>query len=128
MARRAIGLAAAAPAAAIALIAVAASSFAKSSEPPASQADRLSTNCGTFPSKSIYPIARVYVLRGVGCLRARRIAQGYDHQGKEIGAWDCALSHVSGKDLFACGKGGAGGNIRKWPHALVTRGEGQPEG
>ena len=84
------------------------------------------TDCGTFPSTSIYPTARVTALRGVGCARALEVAKAYDSRGKQLGRWHCALSHGSGTDLFSCGKGGRRGNLRKWPHALVAKGEGTP--
>jgi hypothetical protein len=81
-----------------------------------------STDCGTFASSSVYSTARVIALRGVGCGRALDVAKSYDHDGKLLGHWRCALSHGSGPDLFSCGKGGEAGNLRKWPHALLVKG------
>jgi hypothetical protein len=86
------------------------------------------TDCGTFPSSSIYPTARVTALRGVGCVRALEVAKAYDKGGKQLGSWRCALAHGGGTDLFSCGKGGKRGNLRKWPHALLAKGEGAPTG
>jgi hypothetical protein len=86
------------------------------------------TDCGTFPSSSIYPTARVTALRGVGCGRALEVAKAYDKDGKQLGSWRCALAHGGGSDLFSCGKGGKRGNLRKWPHALIAKGEGSPTG
>ena len=37
--------------------------------------------CGTYKSDSIYPRARVVVIRGVACGRARRVAKHFDHSG-----------------------------------------------
>jgi hypothetical protein len=85
-----------------------------------------STDCGTYPSDSIYPTARVSAIRGVGCGRALDIAKAYDHDGKVLGGWSCALSHGGGPDLFSCGKGGKRGSLRKWPHALLAQGVGEP--
>jgi hypothetical protein len=107
-------------------------SFGGGSEkaPPAVRAERaryLTTDCGTFASTSIYPTARVTSLRGVGCARALEVAKAYDKHGKQLGAWRCALAHGSGTALFSCGKGGRRGNLRKWPHALLARGEGTPQ-
>jgi hypothetical protein len=86
------------------------------------------TDCGTIASTSIYPMARVTALRGVGCGRALEVAKAYDKSGKQLGSWRCALAHGGGTDLFSCGKGGKRGNLRKWPHALVAKGEGSPTG
>jgi hypothetical protein len=85
-----------------------------------------STGCGTFASSSVYPTARVIALRGVGCGRALDVAKSYDHDGKLLGHWRCALSHGGRPDLFSCGKGGKRGDLRRWPHALLARGEGTP--
>jgi hypothetical protein len=85
-----------------------------------------STDCGTFPSTSTYATARVISLRGVGCRRATEVAKAYDSAGRQLGSWRCALSHGDGSDLFSCGKGGRRGNLRKWPHALLAKGEGTP--
>ena len=101
------------------------------SQPRYVQAERAryaETDCGTFASTSIYPTARVTELRGVGCRRAREVAKAYDKSGKQLGKWRCALAHGGGTDLFSCGKGGKRGNLRKWPHALVAKGEGTPTG
>jgi hypothetical protein len=84
------------------------------------------TDCGTFPSTSIYATARVTALRAVTCARAIQVAKAYDSAGRQLGKWRCALSHSSGTDLFSCGKGGRRGNLRKWPHALLAKGEGTP--
>jgi hypothetical protein len=103
-------------------------SFGGGSEkvPPAARAEQArytTTDCGTFPSTSIYPTARVTALRGVGCARALDVAKAYDKSGKQLGKWRCALAHGGGTDLFSCGKGGHKGNLRRWPHALVAKGE-----
>ena len=87
-----------------------------------------STDCGTLASTSVYPTARVTALRGVGCGRALDVAKSYDHDGKLLGHWRCALSHGGGPELFSCGKGGKQGNLRRWPHALLAKGEGTPAG
>jgi hypothetical protein len=87
-----------------------------------------STDCGTFDSSSIYTTARVIALRGIGCTRALDVARAYDHNGKLLGHWRCALAHGGGTDLFSCGKGGRRGNLRRWPHALLAKGEGTPAG
>jgi hypothetical protein len=103
-------------------------SFGGGSEkvPPTARAEQArytATDCGTFASTSIYPTARVTALRGVGCTRALDVAKAYDKSGKQLGKWRCALAHGGGTDLFSCGKGGHKGNLRKWPHALVAKGE-----
>jgi hypothetical protein len=85
-------------------------------------------DCGTFASTSSYPTARVRALRGVRCARALDVAKAFDKSGKQLGKWRCALAHGGGTDLFSCGKGGHRGNLRKWPHALVAKGEGAPTG
>jgi hypothetical protein len=90
-------------------------------------AHRLATDCGTFASSSIYPTARVTALRRVSCATALKVAKAYDHSGKLVGRWACALSHGGGNDLFSCGKSGKSGNLRKWPHALAVEGEGSPQ-
>jgi hypothetical protein len=84
------------------------------------------TDCGTFDSTSIYPMASVFALRRVSCSRAIEVAKAYDGKGKVPGHWRCALAHGGGTVLFSCGKGGHRGNLRKWPHALVAKGEGSP--
>jgi hypothetical protein len=94
----------------------------------AQRARYASIDCGTYPSASIYPIGRVTALRGVGCSRALEIARAYDKTGKQLGKWRCALAHGGGTALFSCGKGGQIGNLRKWPHALLSKGEGTPGG
>jgi hypothetical protein len=68
----------------------------------------------------------VIALRGVGCARATQVSKAYDSAGRQLGSWRCALSHGGGPDLFSCGKGGRRGNLRKWPHALLVKGEGTP--
>jgi hypothetical protein len=93
---------------------------------PTERARYSGTDCGTFSSASIYPTARVTALRGVTCARALAVAKAYDASGRQLGKWRCALSHGGGNDLFSCGKGGRRGNLRKWPHALVAKGEGPP--
>jgi hypothetical protein len=85
-----------------------------------------STDCGTFDSSSTYTTARVIALRGVGCGRALDVARAYDRDGKLLGHWRCGLAHGGGIVLFSCGKGGHRGNLRKWPHALLAKGEGTP--
>jgi hypothetical protein len=85
-----------------------------------------STGCGTFSSSSIYGTARVIALRGVGCGRALDIAKSYDRDGKLLGGWRCGLSHGGGPYLVSCGKGGQRGNLRKWPRALLAKGERTP--
>ena len=82
------------------------------------------TDCGTFDSTSVYPMARVFALRRVSCSRAIEVAKAYDGKGKVPGHWHCALAHGGGAVLFSCGKGGHRGNLRKRPHALVAKGEG----
>jgi len=99
--------------------------------PPTVRPERaryVATDCGTFASTSIYPTARVTALRGVACGRALEVAKAYDKSGKQLGTWRCALAHGGGTALFSCGKGGRRGNLRKWPHALVARGEGAATG
>ena len=100
------------------------SSHHRSPAVPNERARYSATDCGTFPSTSIYPTARVTALRGVGCTRALEVAKAYDSRGKQLGRWRCALAHGAGTVLFSCGKGGRRGNLRKWPHALVAKGEG----
>jgi hypothetical protein len=85
-------------------------------------------DCGTYPSTSTYPLGRVTALHGVGCARALEIAKAYDKSGKQLGKWRCALAHGAGTALFSCGKGGHSGDLRRWPHALLARGEATPGG
>jgi len=86
------------------------------------------TDCGSFSSTSVYMTARVTALRGVRCGRALEVAKAYDSRGKQLGRCRCALAHGGGTVLFSCGKGGRQGNLRKWPHALLAKGEGTPTG
>ena len=58
------------------------------------------TDCGTFDSTSIYPLARVFALRRVSCSRAIEVAKAYDGQGKVPGHWRCALAHGGGSVLL----------------------------
>jgi hypothetical protein len=93
------------------------------SAPPDAAADRRS--CGTYSSDSIYPRARVFAVRGVGCHRARRVAKRFDHKGEPPGPWKCFLGHA-GRRLFSCGypPPEGGGPITAAQHALVARGVG----
>lgn len=78
--------------------------------------------CGTIHSTSIYSSARVIALRGVGCYKARRVAQHFDHSGDlTIGRWRCAYAHSDLPNLFSCGWP-ADGNLRQANHALLARG------
>jgi hypothetical protein len=94
--------------------------------PAALAAGQAKTNCGTFPSTSIYDKGRVFAIRGVGCRKAREVAKQYDHKGTAPGRWKCALAHGGGEALFSCGYGESSGNIRDWPHALLVKGVGAP--
>ena len=79
--------------------------------------------CGTITSTSIYPYARVYVLRGaVTCRGARRLAKRYDAYGTTPSHWRCALAHDDRPRLFSCGSGGRSGDLRRWPRALEAIG------
>jgi hypothetical protein len=82
--------------------------------------------CGTYKSESIYPRARVLVIRGVRCHRARRVARHFDHTGDELGHWQCGYAHGGGRRLFTCGRGGSG-SLQDRPHALKARGVGNPD-
>lgn len=112
----------------IALLAVAGALLAAASPGSADgpTARKAATDCGTYPSSSIYPTARVVVLRRVKCTVAREIAIAYDQAGKQPGKWRCALAHDDLPVLFSCGKGGKRGNIRKFPHAFLAKGVGAP--
>jgi hypothetical protein len=80
-------------------------------------------NCGTIASTSIYPYARVYVLRGtVTCRGARSLARRYDRYGTTPRHWRCALAHDDLPRLFSCGSGGRSGDLRRWPRALEAIG------
>ena len=69
------------------------------------------TDCGTFDSTSIYPLARVFALRRVSCSRAIEVAKAYDGQGKVPGHWRCALAHGGGSVLLLReGRPRGGGN------------------
>jgi hypothetical protein len=82
--------------------------------------------CGKISSTSSYDKAKVVAIRGVGCKKARRVARRYDHDGEQTGSWQCSLAHGDPPRLFSCGRGGESGDVRKWPHALVVKGVGQP--
>jgi hypothetical protein len=82
--------------------------------------------CGKISSTSAYDKAKVVAIRGVGCKKARRIARRYDHDSKQTGTWQCFLAHDDLPRLFSCGRGGESGDVRKWPHALVAKGVGEP--
>jgi hypothetical protein len=82
--------------------------------------------CGKISSTSVYDMAKVVAIRGVGCSKARKVARRYDHDSKQTGSWQCALAHDDLPRLFSCGRGGDSGDVRKWPHALVAKGVGQP--
>jgi hypothetical protein len=86
-----------------------------------------STDCGTYPSTSIYATGRVIAIRRVSCDRALAVAQAFDRSGKQLGRWRCGLSHADLPSLFSCGKGGKRGNLRRWPHALRAVGVGMPQ-
>jgi hypothetical protein len=81
--------------------------------------------CGTYKSDSIYPRARVVVIRGVTCRRARRVAKHFDHSGSPPGRWHCGYAHGGGRRLFSCGRGGSG-SLQDRPHALKAKGVGSP--
>lgn len=82
-------------------------------------------SCGTYQSDSVYPRARVFAIRGVGCHRAHRVAKRFDHQGRAPGPWRCFLGHA-GRRLFSCGHPppAGGGPITHARHALLARGVG----
>jgi hypothetical protein len=82
--------------------------------------------CGKISSTSVYDKAKVIAIRGVGCSKARKVARRYDQDSKQTGNWQCFLAHDDLPRLFSCGRGGASGDVRKWPHALVAKGVGQP--
>jgi hypothetical protein len=82
--------------------------------------------CGKIASTSIYDKAKVIAIRGVGCAKARKVARRYDQESKQTGRWQCFLAHDDLPRLFSCGRGGESGDVRKWPHALVAKGVGQP--
>jgi hypothetical protein len=82
--------------------------------------------CGKISSTSVYDRAKVVAIRGVGCKKARKVARRYDHDGEQTGRWRCALAHDDLPRLFSCGRGGESGDVRKWPHALVVKGVGEP--
>jgi hypothetical protein len=81
--------------------------------------------CGTYKSDSIYPRARVIVIRGVSCRQARRVAKHFDHSGNPPGHWQCGYAHGGGRRLFSCGRGGSG-SLQHRPHALKAKGVGNP--
>jgi hypothetical protein len=82
--------------------------------------------CGKISSTSVYDKAKVIAIRGVGCAKARKVARRYDHDSKQTGSWQCFLAHDDLPRLFSCGRGAESGDVRKWPHALVAKGVGQP--
>jgi hypothetical protein len=100
--------------------------FGSSAKAPAAAGAK--TDCGTYNSTSIYDKGRVFAIRGVECGKALKVAKKYDRRGATPGPWKCALAHGGGRSLFSCGYGESSGNIRDWPHALVAKGVGQPEG
>ena len=81
--------------------------------------------CGTIKSASIYPKAKIVAIRGVSCQEAIRVARAYDHKGKQLGSWKCALGH-GGRGIFSCGRGANSGSIQDFPHALQAKGVGKP--
>jgi hypothetical protein len=91
--------------------------------PPHAAAERRS--CGTYASDSVYPLARVFAIRGVGCQKALRVAKQFDHKGHAPGPWQCFLGH-GGRRLFSCGHPppAGGGPITHARHALLARGVG----
>jgi hypothetical protein len=68
---------------------------------------------------------KIVILRGVSCRTARRVARIYDRRFWAPRPWLCALAHapfdrIDGRVVgFSCGRGGRGGDIRRWPHAFV---------
>jgi hypothetical protein len=82
--------------------------------------------CGKISSASVYDKSKVIAIRGVGCSKARKVARRYDQDSKHTGGWQCFLAHDDLPRLFSCGRGGESGDVRKWPHALVAKGVGQP--
>jgi hypothetical protein len=83
--------------------------------------------CGKIATTSGYDKAKVIAIRGVGCSTARKVARRYDQQAKQTGSWQCFLAHDdSSSRLFSCGRGGESSDVRKWPHALVAKGVGEP--
>jgi hypothetical protein len=82
-------------------------------------------SCGTYASDSVYPLARVFAVRGVGCQKALRVAKRFDHKGHAPGRWQCFLGH-GGRRLFSCGHPppAGGGPITGARHALLARGVG----
>ena len=84
-------------------------------------------SCGTYASVSIYPKAKVTKVRGASCREALKVAKRFDHKGVAKGKWTCGYGH-GGRRLFSCGYGGSGGNLAHYPHALVAKGVGQPDG
>jgi hypothetical protein len=79
-------------------------------------------SCGTIESTSVYPYARVVVIRNVSCRKARRVAKRYDSRGTPPPNWACALAHDDRPRLFSCGSGGRRGDLRRWPRALEAIG------
>jgi hypothetical protein len=83
-------------------------------------------DCGTYNSTSTFDRAKVFAIRGVECRKARKVAKKYDHRGTAPKPWECALAHGGGRALFSCGYGESSGDIRDWPHALISKGVTQP--
>ena len=80
-------------------------------------------SCGTITSTSIYPYARVVIIRGrMTCRGARRLAKRYDTYGTTSRGWYCDLAHSDRPRLFSCGSGGRSGDLRNWPRALEAIG------
>ena len=79
-------------------------------------------NCGTIESTSVFPYARVWVIRNLTCRKARRVAKGYDSAGRVPPGWRCALAHGDRPRLFSCGSGGSRGDINRLPRALEAIG------
>jgi hypothetical protein len=76
--------------------------------------------CGSFPSESSGEV-RVLV-RGASCAEALRVAERFWRTGRHTPPWWCGLSHndAARTSAFSCGWGGTRGDIRKWPHSLIT--------
>ena len=65
----------------------------------------------------------IYVLRGVSCREAKRVARAYARFDSYRG-WKCALAHgdnpFRGREVgFSCGKGQGSGDLRKFPRAFL---------
>ncbi len=79
-------------------------------------------SCGTIPSTSVYPRARVIAIRGVSCATARRVARSYDNRGSAPSPWRCGLAHGDRPRLFSCGYPAGGGSLTRSRHALEAIG------